>query len=90
MSKEKLKKVTNQTAKGGFVSPMAQYLKYGDWDPSEVATGTLTHRSMAYDPEVQSRASYGGIAYGQGYKAFRHGGKLWRTGSAGGHTEQKV
>lgn len=75
----------------GFISPvMAQYLKFGDYDPSEVATKALVHRDRTYDPSIETRTSYGGIARGQGYKAYRHGGKLWKINPTGGPDTQKT
>ena len=86
--KEKLAKVVGGKQTRGFISPMAQYLKYGDWDPSEVSTGTLQHRGEAYNPDDITKIAYGGLARGQGFKAFRHGGKLYHT--EGSYAEKGV
>ena len=91
IKKDKLKSVVAGKAKSGFVSPMAQYMKYGDFNPKNVATGTLKHRARYYDPETTSRVSYGALARGQGYTAFRHSGKLWKINpSDGPDIERKV
>ena len=91
MAKKKLKNITNKTAKHGFISPMAQYLKYGDWDKSEVASGDLVHRGRTYsEASGTSQGTYGATAFGQGYKAFRYGGKLWKPNpTPGGPAIQK-
>jgi|LULH01.1.fsa_nt_gb hypothetical protein len=93
MAKKKLKKISNVTAKKGFVSPMGMYMKYGDFDKSQVATGELTHRGRAYsEAGGDSITAYSGIARGQGYTAFRYGGKLYKINPTGAppHHESKL
>ena len=87
---KKRKSRIGSIAKGGkFVTPvggnLGQYMKFGDYNPHEVATGKLQHRGRDYsEAGGDSKGIYGGIAYGQGYKAFQYGNKLYKKLSVGG------
>ena len=70
---KKRKSRIGSIAKGGkFVTPvggnLGQYMKFGDYS----------------EAGGDSKGIYGGIAYGQGYKAFQYGNKLYKKLSVGG------
>ncbi len=87
---KKRKNRIGSIAKGGkFVTPvgggLGHYMKYGDFNPHEVAPRKLVHRGRDYSEEGgDSITAYGGIARGQGFKAFRYGGKLYKPNPSGG------
>ena len=91
MSNEKLKKVSNKKATKGFISPMAQYLRYGDLNKFDVTEGTLSWddrgrtRSLADDPKFVTRQDYANKVkeLNPNAKAFRFGGKLYEFSSFG-------
>ena len=80
MAKEKLKKVSGGKQKHGFVSPMAQYLRYGDYNKSEVGEGELTNRDTGRRYRDDSRTlihEYAQSALSDRKSAFRFQGKLY-------------
>ena len=86
MARKKLRNISNRTAKSGFVSPMGHYLRYGDWDKSEVAGGegaTLTDRGRTYNTEDMNMTQLRNVSHSQGYKAFRKGGRLYKVRESG-------
>ena len=100
--KSKLRNVASKSAKGykGFItpvgSPMGQYMKYGDFNPSEVGKGTLTWTETETDrgrSRVVTRTmkeSDVGVTIqdfanrakrnNPNVKAVRFGGKLYKIG----------
>ena len=80
MAKKKLKNVVNKTAKHGFISPMAQYLRYGDYDKSEVGEGEVIDRdtgSRYRDSHRTNIQNYAQASLSSGKSAFRFQGKLY-------------
>jgi hypothetical protein len=96
--KKVMKKLASKGVKAGSkpLSGRAQYLKYGDFDPSDVHEGSTTYGGTTYtDSPLTNRNSFATSVTrsGDGKKAFILQGKLYkftnpdRTSGSATHAE---